>query len=156
MPPIPQYPSPYTYGVASPSLVDCLYQADVVPMAMIAYPLQAPNTPSDSDLLESLVELPFEVVDDVETIVFIALNAVLSPLQQDLFYTLKRQFPAATIQLVSVGADSDALVLTGAQSHLCLPSYRPASLTVLSQWLTGRLPVETARPSSSISDQVSR
>ena len=139
-------------GLASPSLVESLYQVDIVPMA---YPLQAPNTPSDPELLESLVELPFDVVDDVETIVFMAVNAVLSPLQQDLFYTLKRQYPDAPIQLISVGADSDASVLRGAQHHLCLPSYRPASLTVLSQWLTGTLPAQTAMQPSLIQDQES-
>lgn len=71
----------------------------------------------------------------LEVIVFVAFNSLRFPAQQTHYQQLKAQHPEAKFIVVSCGMPTDREVLSTPWVHVQLPSYRPAAMQALVQWL---------------------
>ncbi len=71
-------------------------------------------------------------------IIFVAYNALLHPEQAEGYRQLKIRFPNTPVLLVSAGTPYDIEILAEPAAHLCLCTYRPASMKVLAEFLTGQ------------------
>lgn len=114
----------------SPELPEVFRQAGFTALQDLAYPLRA----------ETLPPLPDT---NPAAIVFVAFNAVLDPGQAALYRAIGARWPRVPRLLVSAGTPYDPEVLGGADSHIALCSYRPASMQALAEaLLTPPVPAE--------------
>lgn len=71
----------------------------------------------------------------LQVLVFVAFNSHLYSGQQALYEALKARYPQAKMILASAGMPTDREMLSQPWIHVQLPSFRPAAMQALAQWL---------------------
>jgi beta-N-acetylhexosaminidase len=112
---------------------------NIMPVASQFYPV-SPLSTFASDKIAHFEPQAWPGIP-LEYIVFVAFNSYLHQKQQDIYEVLKKHHPNAKCILVSASLPTDNRVITDAAVHLQLPSYRPAAIEVLIDWLAGKLTV---------------
>jgi beta-N-acetylhexosaminidase len=114
----------YAWDVATSPELDQLFRGSCyTQIHNLSYPHNAAETALNQ--IESLA------VNSVDTIVFVAFNAVRFAQQKTLAEAIRNRYPQAKLLLISIGSPNDEQAISNPNAHWTLCSYRPASMRAI-------------------------